>query len=140
ASGHRISRKDITLDHRDGAIEVGQHPGSEQSAHARPQNDGTLLAYAMWALGHHPDIQDKVRAEVFGIGDRELTPEDVPDLGYTVQVLHEALRLCPPGAATARMTMQDVEVDGYRVEAGTMVVVGIYALHRDPALWENPLV
>ncbi|PRC54004.1 cytochrome P450, partial [Mycobacterium sp. ITM-2017-0098] len=42
--------------------------------------------------------------------------------------------------ATARMTMQDVEVDGYRVEAGTMVVVGIYALHRDPALWENPLV
>lgn len=34
----------------------------------------------------------------------------------------------------------DIEVDGHRVEAGTMVAVGIYALHRDPALWDNPLV
>ena len=38
------------------------------------------------------------------------------------------------------MAMQDIEVDGHRVEAGTMVAVGIYALHRDPALWDNPLV
>jgi cytochrome P450 len=100
----------------------------------------TTLTYALWALGHHRDLQDKVHAEVVGIGDRELTPEDVPALRYTVQVLHEALRLCPPGAATARMAMRDIEVDGYRVEAGTMLLVGIYALHRDPALWDHPLV
>ena len=62
----------------------------------------TTLTYALWALGRHPDMQDKVRAEVVAIGDRELTPEDVPALGYTVQVLHEALRLCPPAAATGR--------------------------------------
>ncbi|OBB16163.1 cytochrome P450 [Mycolicibacterium elephantis] len=99
----------------------------------------TTLTYAMWALGHHPDMQDKVRVEALAVGDRELTPDDVPALRYTVQVLHEALRLCPPGAATARMAVQDVEVDGYRVEAGTMVAVGIYALHRDPALWDRPL-
>ncbi|MGQ9347067.1 cytochrome P450 [Mycolicibacterium gilvum] len=99
----------------------------------------TTLTYAMWALGHHPDMQDKVRAEAVTIGDRELTPEDVPTLRYTVQVLHEALRLCPPGAAIARTVIRDVAVDGYRVEAGTMVVVGIYALHRDPALWNRPL-
>ncbi len=100
----------------------------------------TTLTYAMWALGHHPDMQNKVRAEVVAIGDRELTPDDVPALGYTVQVLHEALRLCPPAAATGRTAMHDIEVDGYRVEAGTMLVVGIYALHRDPALWDHPLV
>ena len=100
----------------------------------------TTLTYALWALGHHPDMQDKVRAEVIGIGDRELTPEDVPALRYTVQVLHEALRLCPPAAATGRTAMRDIEVGGYRVEAGTMLVVGIYALHRDPALWDHPLV
>jgi cytochrome P450 len=100
----------------------------------------TTLTYALWALGHHPDIQDKVRAEVVAIGDHELTPEDVPALGYTVQVLHEALRLCPPGAATSRMAMRDIAVDGYRIEAGTVLVVGIYALHRDPALWDHPLI
>jgi cytochrome P450 len=100
----------------------------------------TTLTYALWALGHHREMQDKVRAEVIGIGDRELIPDDVPRLAYTIQVLHEALRLCPPGAATSRMAMQDIEVDGYRVAAGTMVIVGIYALHRDPALWDHPLV
>ena len=90
--------------------------------------------------GPPPRHAGQGRAEVTGIGDRELTPEDVPGLGYTIQVLHEALRLCPPAAATGRMAMQDIEVDGYRVEAGTMLVVGIYALHRDPALWDHPLV
>ncbi|MGO9509398.1 MAG: cytochrome P450 [Mycobacterium sp.] len=100
----------------------------------------TLLAYALWALGHHSDMQERVRAEVAELGDRSLTPQDIPNLRYTVQVLHEALRLCPPAAAAARMAMEDVEVDGYRVEAGTMLLVGIYALHRDPALWDQPLV
>jgi cytochrome P450 len=99
----------------------------------------TTLAYALWALGHHPDLQDRIAAEVADIGDRELTPDDVPRLGYTIQVLHEALRLCPPGAAVGRMATRDIEVDGYRVEAGTMLAVGIYALHRDPALWDDPL-
>ncbi len=99
----------------------------------------TTLAYALWALGNHRDMQDKVRGEVAAIGDRQLTPDDVPALPYTVRVLHEALRLCPPGAATARMATTDVAVDGYRVPAGTMLVVGIYALHRDPALWDHPL-
>ena len=100
----------------------------------------TALTYALWALGRHPAMQDKVRAEAAQIGDRELTPEDVSRLGYTIQVLHEALRLCPPGAAAARMAMRDIAVDGYHIEAGTMLVVGIYALHRDPALWDRPLL
>lgn len=100
----------------------------------------TALTYALWALGHHRDVQDRVAAEAAEIGDRELTPEDVPRLGYTVAVLHEALRLCPPAAGIARLAVHDIAVDGYRVEAGSLMAVGIYALHRDPSLWDDPLV
>jgi cytochrome P450 len=100
----------------------------------------TALTYALWALGHHRDIQDRVAAEAAEIGDRELTPEDVPRLGYTVQVLREALRLQPPAAGVARLAVRDIAVAGYRVEAGSIMAVGIYALHRDPALWDRPLV
>jgi cytochrome P450 len=100
----------------------------------------TALTYALWVLGHHPDVQDRVAAEAAEIGDRELTPEDVPRLGYTVQVFHEALRLCPPAAGVGRLAVRDIDVDGYRVEAGTLLAVGIYALHRDPAVWNNPEV
>jgi cytochrome P450 len=97
----------------------------------------TTMAYTLWQLGRHPELQDAVRAEVDAIGDRELTPEDVPNLGYTMQVLHEALRLCPPGPANGRITTQDIEVEGHRVEAGSMVTVGVYALQRDPRLWDR---
>jgi cytochrome P450 len=57
-------------------------------------------------------MQDKVRAEAAAIGDLELTPDDVPRLRYTVQVLHETLRLCPPAPSIIRMITQDIEVDG----------------------------
>lgn len=99
----------------------------------------TALTYSLWVLGHHPEVQDRVAAEAAAIGDRELTPDDVPALGYTVQVLHEALRLCPPAAGVARLATRDIAVDGYRVEAGSLVAVGLYALHHDPTLWPNPM-
>jgi len=99
----------------------------------------TALAYSMWALGRHPELQDRVAAEVAELGDRELTPDDMSHLSYTVQVLHEALRLCPPGATGARFAKRDVEIDGYRVEAGTLLLFGIMSVQRDPSLWDDPL-
>ena len=100
----------------------------------------TTLSYAMWALGHHSEIQDRVRAEVAGLGQHRLTPADVPQLRYTVAVLHEALRLCPPAPVVTRTATADIDVAGYRVEAGTELVVGISAMHRDPVLWDRPLI
>ncbi|HUB54117.1 MAG TPA: cytochrome P450 [Mycobacterium sp.] len=99
----------------------------------------TVLTYALWALGHRPELQQRVAAEAEALGDRRLTHEDVPRLRYTMQVLHEAMRLCPPAPAVGRTVMADIEVDGYRLPAGTAAIVAIYAMHRDPALWEDPL-
>lgn len=99
----------------------------------------TTLTYALWQLGRNPDIQDRVAQEVSHLGDRLLTPGDVEQLGYTVQVLREALRLCPPGPTGTRMATEDVEVAGYRVEKGTMLVFGRMSVQRDPSLWEDPL-
>jgi cytochrome P450 len=98
----------------------------------------TTLTYALWALGHHPELQDRVANEVGVLGERALSVDDVPALPFTVQVIHEALRLCPPAAALARLATRDTVVDGFRIERGTNLIVGIYALHRDPALWHAP--
>jgi cytochrome P450 len=99
----------------------------------------TTLTYSLWALGRHPAIQERVYDEVSALGDRPLTTDDVPRLGHTVRVLHEALRLCPPGAGTPRLLKEDMVVDGYRLEAGTVAFVSFYAMHRDPELWPDPL-
>lgn len=37
------------------------------------------------------------------------------------------------------MACQDVEVGGYLVSKGTMLVVGRMAVQRDPQLWDDPL-
>lgn len=99
----------------------------------------TTLCYTLWALGRHPEIAARVHAEVAALGTRTLTPEDVGQLEYTVRVLHESLRLCPPAAGLIRVLNEEMTVDGYRAEAGTMAMVSIYCMHRDPTLWETPL-
>jgi cytochrome P450 len=99
----------------------------------------TTLTYALWQLGRHRPLQDRVRAEVHALGPDGPRPQDVPRLTYTTQVLHEALRLCPPGAALTRSAVRDIDVDGYRVQAGSVVAFGIWAVQRDPALWPDPL-
>jgi cytochrome P450 len=95
----------------------------------------TTITYALWQLGRDTPLQSAVAAEALALGRRDLTMVDMPALPLTVRVLHEALRLCPPGAAIARSVEHDIAVDGYRVEAGHEVLVGIWALHRDPAIW-----
>jgi cytochrome P450 len=95
----------------------------------------TTLTYALWQLGRDLGLQSAVATEALALGRRDLTMADVAALPLTVRVLHEALRLCPPGAAIARSVERDIAVDGCRVEAGDEVLVGIWALHRDPAIW-----
>lgn len=99
----------------------------------------TAICYALWALGRHRDIQDRVAAEASGLGDRRLTPDDVPSLVYTRQVLQESLRLCPPAAAGSRVTTRDVAVAGYRVPARSTLMFSRLSVHRDPDLWPDPL-
>ncbi|WP_237025312.1 MULTISPECIES: cytochrome P450 [unclassified Mycolicibacterium] len=98
----------------------------------------TTLTYALWALGHHHDIQERVAAEAAAIGDRPLTPGDLSDLAYTTQVLQETLRICPPAATGTRIATQDVAIAGYRVDAGTTLAIGRRSVQRDPNLWESP--
>ena len=126
-TGERLSDRDICND-----LLIFMLAGHDTTA--------TALTYALWQLGHHPDVQDRLAAEVAELGDRELTPADVPRLRYTRQVLDESLRLCPPAAGVGRMAIRDIAIDGYRVQAGSIVAVGIQAVHRDPALWDDPMV
>jgi cytochrome P450 len=42
-------------------------------------------------------------------------------------------------ACIPRFITRDIEVDGYLVKAGTLCSVGVYAMHRDPDLWDHPV-
>lgn len=98
----------------------------------------TNLTYALWQLGRNPLLQEAVRSEVSLACADEVSVEHIPALQLTARVLHEALRLCPPASLVSRLAMEDVEVDGHRVAAGSNCVVGVFAIQRDPKLWDQP--
>ena len=99
----------------------------------------TTLTYAMWATGSPSRDPGAGGRRGRRAARSELEPDDVAHLGYTVQVLREALRLCPPGPTGTRLATRDVEVGGYRVPAGTLLIFGRLTVQRDPTLWDDPL-
>jgi len=48
---------------------------------------------------------------------------------------HEAVRLFPSVPVLTRMALTDTELCGYQIPRCTEVVVNIYAIHRNPAVW-----
>ncbi len=49
-----------------------------------------------------------------------------------------ANRLYPPAARLERMAKETVKINGITIPKGMLVMVPVYALHRDPELWPEP--
>ncbi|MEU9252075.1 cytochrome P450 [Streptomyces sp. NPDC048270] len=65
--------------------------------------------------------------------------EGSPGRRQAVQALvHETLRLYPSAWILPRCATEDDVLAGYRIEAGTDVLVCPYLTHRDPGLWADP--
>ncbi|MEU6665978.1 cytochrome P450 [Streptomyces sp. NPDC046727] len=53
-------------------------------------------------------------------------------------LVHETLRLYPSAWILPRHATEDDTIAGYRVEAGTDILVCPYLTHREPELWPDP--
>lgn len=72
------------------------------------------------------------------LGDQRPTFALLTQLPYARMVLQEALRLRPPVWWIMRTCAEDDVIDGYRIPAGSMVVLPIYATHHHPNFWQEP--
>jgi cytochrome P450 len=99
------------------------------------------LTFALHLLGRHPQVQDRVRAEVHDVLGRERpTAATTASLPETTAVLKEALRLYPSAPILGRLSMEEDDLLGHRVPAGANVVVVPWTIHRHPDFWTDPLV
>lgn len=103
------------------------------------ETTATALALTLFLLGRHPDIQERVRAEVTQVLD-EQEPEasDLEDLRYTTWVLQEELRLYPSVHTIVRRAADDAELLGQRIPRGRIVAVSAWGIHRNPDIWPEP--
>jgi cytochrome P450 len=103
------------------------------------ETTSTALTFACHLLGHHPQVQQRVRDEVDEVlGDRPPDAADVARLPYTGMVIREAMRLYPPAYAFGRGTATEEVIGGFRIPAGSVVLVSPWATHRHPDFWTEP--
>lgn len=100
---------------------------------------GLGLTYTWHALATHPEVDARLAAELDAVlGGRPPTVGDLDDLPYLSRVLKETLRLYPPVYFFVREPYEDDVVGGYRVPAGSLVLVYQWLLHRDPRFFDDP--
>ncbi len=98
------------------------------------------LSWAWYVLSAYPDIAAKLRAELDSVlAGRRPTIEDLPKLPYLDQFVKEVLRLYPPAWVVTREPINDVTIAGVPVKKATPIIVNIYASHRNPAHFPDPL-
>src|SRR5438105_838841 len=101
------------------------------------ETTANALTWAMFLLSQDEAWQSRVAAE----GKRVLKTWSQPEperLINTRAVVEEALRLFPPIAAISRVAIANDELAGEPIDAGTMVIIAPYVVHRHRLLWERP--
>lgn len=106
---------------------------------AGTQTTADALSWACDLLSRHPHVLRRLQAELDGtLGDREVRYADLGNLRYLRQVITETLRLYPSTWMLMRRPVVDVDLGMWTIPAGSIVLFSIYALQRDPALYEQP--
>ncbi|CAH8257208.1 unnamed protein product [Arabidopsis lyrata] len=108
---------------------------------AGTNTSAVTLEWALASLLNHPEVLKKARDEIDNkIGlDGLLEESDVPNLPYLQNIVSEMLRLYPAGPLSVpHVASEDCKVGGYDMPRGTMLLVNVWAIHRDPKLWDDP--
>ncbi|XP_046579169.1 cytochrome P450 3A29-like [Haliotis rubra] len=99
----------------------------------------STLTFASYCLAMNQDAQEKAYKEI-----REVLGNAVPDydniwkLKYLDNVITETLRLYPPGPVLTRRASETVQIKDYTITEGQVVFIPIFAMQRDPELFQDP--
>jgi len=97
------------------------------------------LTWALYLVALHPPTAARIRDEVTKVaGTNAIDATHVDRLVFARQVLSETLRLYPPAFQLTRVSRKRTELAGFPVQAGSRVIIPVYALHRHRGHWANP--
>ncbi|SMC59988.1 cytochrome P450 [Kibdelosporangium aridum] len=97
----------------------------------------STLGWALCVLALHPEIQDRLHAEVDAIGPSP-TLEDLAKMPYAKGIISESLRMYPPGWLLTRMTTKDSMLGGVHIPAGSTVIYSPFLLGNRSDLFDDP--
>jgi cytochrome P450 len=108
---------------------------------AAGETAASSLAACFHELARHPEIESRLHGELDAVlAGRPASYEDLANLPYTQRVVREVLRLHTPTWLLMRRAVQPVELGPARIPCGGEVFYSLTVVHRDPALFTDPLV
>ncbi|HKW76579.1 MAG TPA: cytochrome P450 [Terriglobales bacterium] len=96
------------------------------------------LAWALFLLAQDPRALEAVLREIAFLNGRAPGYEDLSRLKYTRNVVDETMRLYPPVWVISRTAIADDLIGGFRVPAGSEILIFPYITHRHPRWWADP--
>uniref|UniRef100_A0A8D0L2P5 Cytochrome P450 3A n=1 Tax=Sphenodon punctatus TaxID=8508 RepID=A0A8D0L2P5_SPHPU len=104
------------------------------------ETTSSSLNFLSYNLATHPDVQQRLQEEIDAALPNQATPtyDAVLQMEYLDMVVHETLRLFPPGVRIERVCKKTVEINGVTIPEGTVTMIPTYVLHRDPDYWPEP--
>ncbi len=101
------------------------------------ETSASALAWGLYLLAMHPEIQDQVAAEGTSLGDAP-SFAGLSKLRLTRDVFRETLRLYPPVPMMVRENTKAETLRERIVRAGAQIVISPWHLHRHERFWDNP--
>ena len=99
-----------------------------------------LFTWTLWLLAQNPEVETRWHQELDDVlGDRPVTTDDIPNLRYTVKVIHESMRVYPPVWGFFRQMTEDYRLGDTVIPRGHLMGMSPWATHRDPRYWPDPL-
>ncbi len=98
----------------------------------------STLACLLVELARAPEWQDTVHEELSSVlGRRSVTASDLVELPWTGRVVREGMRLYPAAHSIGRTNVSEEILGGYRIPAGSTVVISPWTVHRSPKIWPD---
>jgi cytochrome P450 len=103
------------------------------------ETTANALAWTVYLLSLHPQARERLEDEVDAVlSGRVPSADDADKLVWCRAVIDESMRLYPPAWTFERQAVDDDELLGYLVPAGTVVMTPPYLVHHDARWWPNP--
>ncbi len=96
-----------------------------------------VLSWTLYVLSKVTQCQDEIVNEI----KTQYDPENpLTSLPKTKAFVEEVMRVYPPVPMMSRVALEDDVICGHKINAGMIVTVSPYVLHRHKTLWERPEV
>ncbi|XP_077204270.1 cytochrome P450 2J5-like [Paroedura picta] len=108
---------------------------------AGTETTALTLRWALLLMANHPDIQEKVHKEIQDVlGSSQLLHyQDQKKLPYTKAVIHEIMRFkYILLLGLPRQCSKDVNMRGFLIPKGTVIITDLRSVLLDPKQWETP--